>query len=81
MQVDRTSENSRGGNESHKIDLSMAKMSSNIESPRRYFGHSLKLIDYILDSGAMCHMTPQISDFVPGSLVETSEYIEVSDGH
>ena len=37
--------------------------------------------NWILDSGAMCHMTPDISDFVPGSLVEMDKYIEVADGH
>ena len=39
------------------------------------------MTDCILDSGATCHMTPEISDFIPGSLVETDKYIEVADGH
>ena len=26
-------------------------------------------------------MTPEISDFIPGLLVETDKYIEVADGH
>ena len=26
-------------------------------------------------------MTPEVSDFVPGSLVDTDKYIEVADGH
>ena len=26
-------------------------------------------------------MTPQVSDFIPGSLEDTSEHIEVADGH
>ena len=26
-------------------------------------------------------MTPQVSDFIPGSLEDTYEYIEVTDGH
>ena len=29
----------------------------------------------------MCHMTPEIPDFVPGSLVETDKYNKYSDGH
>ena len=34
-----------------------------------------------LDSGATCHMAPDISDFKPGSLAETYNYIEVADGN
>ena len=30
---------------------------------------------------ATCHMTPEISDFIPGSLEDTHKYIEVTDGH
>ena len=41
----------------------------------------MQLTNFILDSGVNCHMTPDISDFVPGSLVETDKYIEVVDGH
>ena len=26
-------------------------------------------------------MTPQVSDYVPGSLEDTDKYIEVADGH
>ena len=33
------------------------------------------------DSGATCHMTPEVSDFIPGSLEDTDEHIEVVDGH
>ena len=29
----------------------------------------------------MCHMTPQVSDFIPVSLEDTEKYIEVADGH
>ena len=57
----------------------MACMSSKVESPRRDFGDRSQLTNCILDSGAMCRMTPEISDFVPGSLLETDKYIEVSD--
>ena len=31
------------------------------------------MIDWILYSGATCHMTPDISDFIPGLLVETDK--------
>ena len=26
-------------------------------------------------------MTPEVSDFIPGSLEDTDKYIEVADGH
>ena len=29
----------------------------------------------------MCHMTPEVSDFIPGSLEDTDKYIGVADGH
>ena len=55
-------------------------MYTNTDSPRRYFGDISQLTNWILDSGATCHMTPDISDFIPGSLVETDKYIEIVDG-
>ena len=54
-------------------------MYSNVEIPRRDFGDSLQLTNWTLYSGVMCHMTPDISDFVPGSLLEMYKYIEVAD--
>ena len=57
----------------------MACMYSNAESLRRYFGDSLQLTNWILDSGATFYRTPEISYFIPGSLVETDKYIEVAD--
>ena len=59
----------------------MALMSTNAESFRRHFGDSSQMTNCILDSGATCHMTPDISYFIRGSLVETDEYIRVSDGN
>ena len=59
----------------------MARMSYKAKSPRSNFGDSLKLTNCILESGATFNMTPEISDFIPSSLVETDEYIEVSYGH
>ena len=29
----------------------------------------------------MCHMKPQLSDFISGLLEDTDKYIEVADGH
>ena len=57
----------------------MANMSSNVEIPRRKYGEISQLTNLILDSGAIFHMTQEISDFIPGLLVETDKYIEVVD--
>ena len=51
-------------------------MYSNDNSSSRYFGDSLQLTDWILDSGTTCHMTPQVSGFIPGALVDTDKYIK-----
>ena len=59
----------------------MSRMSSNAETPRRDFGDSLQLTNWILDSGATCHMTPDISNVIPESLAETDKYIEIVDVH
>ena len=45
------------------------------------YGDSSQLTNWILDSVAMCHMTPEVSDFIPGSLEHRDKYIEVVDGH
>ena len=34
-----------------------------------------------MDSGATCHMTPEVADFIPGSVEDTDKFIEVADGH
>ena len=54
----------------------MACIYSNAVSPRRYFGDISQLTNWILESGATCHMTPDIYVFTPVSMVETNEYIE-----
>ena len=59
----------------------MARIYSNTESPRIYFGDSSQLTNWILDSGATCHMTPYIPDFILGLLLETDKYIKVADGN
>ena len=59
----------------------MAQMSGNEKRSSTDFGDSLQLTNWILDSGAKCHMTPQDSDFIPGALEDTDKYIEFSDGH
>ena len=42
----------------------MARMSDNDEIPSIDFGEISQLNYWILDSGATCHMKPQISDFI-----------------
>ena len=59
----------------------MARMSVNGKSSSRDFSDSSHLTNYILFLGATCHMSPQVSDFLPGSLKDTDKYIEVADGH
>ena len=59
----------------------MARMSDNGESTSRNLGDSLQLTNWILDSGAICHMTPHVSYFIPGFLEDTDKRIEVEDGH
>ena len=44
----------------------MARISDNDEYPSRDLGDSLQLTNWILDSEATCHMTTQVSDFIPG---------------
>ena len=58
----------------------MECMSSNIEIPGRDFVYRSQLTNWVLDSGATFHMIPEISYFVPVSLVETDKYIEVANG-
>ena len=53
----------------------MARMSGNDEVSSRAFGDILQLTNWILYSGATCHMTPHISNFIPGSLEDTDIYI------
>ena len=64
-----------------KIYASMAWMSDNDEITSRDFGDSSQLTNWIWDSGATCHIPPQVSDFIPGSLEDTDKHIEVADGH
>ena len=59
----------------------MARMSSNDKRKSLKYGDSLQLTNWILDLGATFHMTPEVSDFIPGSLNDTYKYIEVADVH
>ena len=56
-------------------------MSGNDKCPNENFGENSQLNNWILDSGSTCQMTPEVSDFIPGSLEDTDKYIEVADVH
>ena len=51
----------------HKIYTSMARISSNEKRSSEKYGGSSQLTNWILDLGATCNMTPEVSDFIPGS--------------
>ena len=59
----------------------MAQMSNDDVRENKDYGDSSQLTNWILDSGATCHMTPQVTDFIPGSLEDTDKFIEVADRH
>ena len=68
-------------NDDHKIYASMARMSSDDERKIVKYGDSSQLTNWILDSGETCHMTLEVSNFVPGSSEDTDKFIEVADGY
>ena len=53
----------------HRIYTSMTYIYSNAEISSRDFGDRSQLTYWILDSGANCHPVPEISGFIPGSMV------------
>ena len=65
----------------HKIYASMARMSSNNKRESKDYGDSSQFTNWILDSGATCHMKPEDTDFILISLEDTDKFIEVADGH
>ena len=65
----------------HNIYASIAQMSSDDKRESKDYGDSLQLTNWILDSGATCHMTTEVTDFIPGSLENTDKFIEVADRH
>ena len=68
-------------NDDHKIYTSMTRMYSDDKRKSGEYGDSLQLTNWILDLGVTCHMTPEVTDFIPGLLEDTDKYIEVADGH
>ena len=65
----------RKKNSDQKIYASMARISGNDECPIAIFGDSLQLTNWILDYGSTCHMTPEVTDFIPCPLEDTDKYI------
>ena len=59
----------------------MARMYGNDEFHSGNSRDSSQLTNQILDSGATCHMTPDISNFIPSSLEDTDKQIDVTDRH
>ena len=53
-------------------------MSSDDKRESKDYGDSSHLTNWILDSGATFHMTPEVTDFIPGSLEDTDKFIEVA---
>ena len=52
-------------NDDQKIYASMAWMYSDDERKSENYADSLQLTNWILDSGETCHMTPEVSYFIP----------------
>ena len=50
-------------------------MSGNDKFPSGIFGDSSQLTNWILDSGATCHMTPEVSYFIPELLEDVYKHI------
>ena len=53
----------------------MAHMSDHNEGPSRNFGDNSQLTNWILDSGATCHMMPEVLDFFLCPLDNTDKCI------
>ena len=76
----RACDNGKDNND-HKIYASMAQLSSDDERKSVKYGDSSQLTNWILNQGATCHITLEVTYFIPGSLEDTDKYIEVVDRH
>ena len=65
----------------HKISAYMARMYRYDVRESKEYGDSSQLTNWIFYSGATCHMTPEVTNFIPGSLEDTDKFIEVAYGH
>ena len=59
----------------------MAHISGNGKCCSGNFGDSSQLTNCILGSGEMCHMIPEVSDFIMCLLEDMYKHIEVADGN
>ena len=64
-----------------KVYASMAQMSNDDVRENKDYGDSSQLTNWMLESGSTCHMTVEVTDFIPGSLDNTDKFIEVADRH
>ena len=55
----------------------MKHMFDNDECPSGNFGDSQELTNWILGSGVMYYMTPEVSDFIPVSLEDTDKKLNL----
>ena len=55
----------------------MEQMSGNDEGPGIDLGDSLQQNNWILYSGATCHMIPQVSYFITGSFEDTDKKLKL----
>ena len=53
----------------------MERMSNDEKRENKYYGDSSQFTNWILDSGATCHMTPEVMDFIQRSLEDTDKCI------
>ena len=59
----------------------MSRMCSDDKCKFVKYDDILQLSNWILDLGEMCHMMPEVTYFIPGTLEYTDKYMEVADGH
>ena len=64
-----------------KVYTSMAQVSSDDKHKNKDDGDSSQLTNWILDSGATCHMAPEVTDFIPGLLEDTDKFIGFVGGN
>ena len=55
----------------------MAQMFSDDERESKDYGDSSQLTNWILDSGAIFHMMPEVSDLIPVSLEDTDNTLKL----
>ena len=59
----------------------MERIPGHYECLSEHFGDISQLTNWILYSREMCHMTPEVSDLIPGLLAEIDKHIQVADRH